>query len=131
MTHGELYLGGDCSENKGLLCNLVLESVHNAGDVVCTVDTAMAGLLKYAAPSLIHSPVFLSSNMGDPYGHTAWFIEQLQVRAADILRDYGVDVVAPSDYATNPNMNYHYIDSVNLSIVNFNKFQEAICPDAE
>jgi hypothetical protein len=125
-----LYFDCDRSGAKGLVCNLELNTRGDTGRMA-TKDTAMNVLFREISDMLVSGPVFMSCNMGDQWQATGWYIEQLQVRADEIKREFGVEVTSPSDYATNPNMNYHYIDSLTLSVVNFDKFQEAVCPTEE
>ena len=67
---------------------------------------------KYVLPVCMwQGPVFLSSNVAEPEYATAHLIAALR-RSTSLLRNYGLRLLAPDHFATNPNERNHYIDGI-------------------
>lgn len=109
--------------DRGLAHSFAI-SCYGNGEVFIDHDHTAFAALQLLSEHLKRRPVFMSSNMGSPYGATPQVIFDLHKVKAELREEYGVDVVAPPTYATNPNEGDHYIDSLALVVEDMKLFEE-------
>lgn len=100
-------------------------NAYGDGKVDIIGNNLTDAVMRAVRRDLSRKPVFMSSNMGSPYGATPHVMADLYLQRELLKKKYGVALVQPEHYATNPNEGDHYIDSLCLVVEDMNLFKEA------